>query len=264
MTRRRARGFSILELAVVLIIVLLLAATFPYALREVVNTKYRRGENDAIAMVNGILGSRDHNGTLGDLGWVPGPGQLADLANGQPTFMNPGNVRGVTYGWHGPYAVPGVGVGGANINGIVNDPWGMPWQIPAAGEVTLTSTGPNRMPLGSPGLGNDDIRMPVNAAAGRTGRLVIHVVDPMGRALDGGDVTLTVTNPSSTALNRPACTSWSNGFCTTEPLWQGQHVVTASGLAGTEWEDARGYARVYVGADGISAVTVRLSLWERP
>ena len=263
MSRRRARGFTILELSVVLIIVLLLAATFPYALMVVVNTKYRRGENDAIAMVNGIVGSRDHNGTMGDLGWVPNPGELQELANGRPTFATRGNVRGVTYGWHGPYAVPGVGVGGANINGIVNDPWGMPWTIPATGGVSLSSTGPNRMPGASLGLDDDDIQMPATPASNRLGQVVVHVVDAMGRALDDGSVEVSVTNPSPTAMGTRAC-NWTGGRCTATDLWQGQHVVTVKGLAGTEYEDARGFARIYVGGGGISAVTVRLSLWERP
>lgn len=265
MIRRRARGFTLFELALALIIILILVSMTPVAFNTVNSVRYARAEDDALAMANGILGTRDQNGMLGDLGYVPDSSSLLTLARSRSDFALPSNVRGVTYGWHGPYAIPGAGSGGVNSRGMVEDSWDRPWMVTTGPSVTIASYGPNRQP-GGMGF-NDDILVPQAAPLNTVGRLLVQVFDPSGLPLNHEAVKVEVTNPrvdAPTGLEQLTCDAsvWLDDQCMVRGLYQGQHAVKVSGLAGGAWENARGYARVYVGGGTISAVSVRLTSWE--
>lgn len=266
MRKRQARGFTLFELALALIIILILVSMTPVAFNTVNNVRFARAEEDAIAMAGGILGTRDQNGMLGDLGYVPDSDSLLELARARSDFPPAGNIRGVTYGWHGPYALPGVGAGGVNSKGLVLDSWDSPWMVSTGPRVTIASHGPNRRPGGIGGL-NDDILVPQAAPLNTVGRLLVRVFDRQGLPLNHETVRVDVTNPNMATLagyEELTCdaTLWLNDECIVRGLYQGQHAVKVSGLVGGEWEGARGYARVYVGGGTISAVSVRLTSWE--
>lgn len=260
MTGRSARGFTLLELCVVLLVILALLSMFPFAIREVENTRYITAQNDAVAMAGGILGTRDKNGTLGDLGYLPTSATLSELGTGRPNFALRSNERGVTFGWHGPYAISGVGVGGSNP--IAVDAWNNAWQVDANGGIF--SVGSNGVFGGTAGLPSDDIQAPSFPLTGTQGWLLVNVLDFSGRPLDNTAVQVEVSNPNPTSgLLWPNCDATPNP-CIIDNLFQGQHVVRVSGRTGTEWENARGFSRVYVGGGTRSAVTVRLSMWQAP
>lgn len=266
MTRRSVRGFTILELAVVLIIVLILASLFPIALNQVSFAKYTRAEKDAVAMANGLFGSRDANGMLGDLGYLPDTNGLWELAKPRSEFGLRGNLRGVSYGWNGPYAIPCVSCGGVK-NGLVMNPWNGAWVMQRTvvdGETyaTVATAGPS-------GSGFDDISQPESPTAGVVGSLLVNVVDPNGMPLSYLDAKVLVSNPSINGLTMVECdaTHWVATQCLISGLFQGQHAVTAigkpldwdgAGSGNGRWAGMAGFERVYVGAGGISTVTVPL------
>lgn len=260
MSRRGPRGFTLFELALVLMIVLLMAGTVPYALREVENNRFRRAQNDAIAMVNGIYGSRDANGMLGDLGYVPSSSQLRELAQGRTDFAPRSNLRGVTHGWHGPYALTGVMVGADANDSITRDPWDNAWQL-IPSPVVLTSPGANGIPGGTAGLPNDDVQIPAFPRAANQGDLTVFAYDYDGQLLDDLQVAVDVSVPAVNGMTVRNCSAWENGACRVDGVLHGQRVVTLRGLSGTPYENWRGYARVFVGGGSRSSVVVRLSNW---
>lgn len=259
MTRRGSRGFTLFELSLVLMIVLLMAGTVPFALREVENNRYRRAQNDAIAMANGLLGSRDANGIIGDLGYVPPSGQLWELSQGRSDFHLRSNFRGVTHGWNGPYALTGVMVGDEANFSITRDPWDNPWLL--LPEVALYSPGANGMPGSTGGLPDDDVKIPQFPRTAITGNLTVFAFDNDWQPLDELTAAVDVSVPTINGLTVNSCTGAWKGSCELSGITHGQRVVTVRGLAGTPHENWRGYARVFIGGGSRSSVMVRLTNW---
>ena len=146
MTRRSA-GFSLLEIMISLIIMIILMTDIPDMWHEVKGSQRVRALSDARMLSDALWGpTLDSNGFVTDIGRLPT--QLTNitwnLTNelvvpplGSATFAYRRSYLGVTGGWNGPYA-------GFPLDAVSNDPWGNPWQITAEGQVQ--SWGPDGLP----------------------------------------------------------------------------------------------------------------------
>ncbi len=226
---RRARGFTLLEVAVALLIMVYLIIIGLYSVKDVTLAKYARAQRDALAIYNGIWGTVDANGYYGDVGALPSLPNDTDnrlrylLATRPPavTTQSDGAGQGaVTLGWHGPYVLGPADFGGA---GMGTDPWQHNWIInPLTGSVT--SVGPDGL-LGTA----DDIVMPqlgptpLGPAGTGTGTIEVTVVDPSsGAALtDPTTIQVSASDPNGAGVG--------SMIAATAPV-AGQEAFTITGL----------------------------------
>lgn len=255
----RARGFTLLEMSITLLIIAFLVSAGAFASNEVANTKRARAQMDAIALYNGQVGTRDVNGFYGDVGRLSPP---VDAATEMVVSMPAGlarqvMVRGVTVGWRGPYA-------GYNVTSLGLDPWSAPWSIDTQGRIS------SRGPDGVAGT-SDDVFAPLAGQGtvipglpvpGGDGIISVVVIDPLTRQyLDAATATVVVSRPNS---DNSGNLFWEPAVATAPPgydfraanLRAGRHAIVVTGLGA--FAGAQAYGAAYVTGGTAAAVTLRL------
>ena len=180
---RTARGFTLLELVVIIAVLgILAAAVTPTVMNEIMDTRVSATRSEAQGLYEAMVGAPNSEGTrfgfVGDIGRLPN--SLAELAtqSGLPSFAT-GNIRSIGMGWRGPYI---------NSGTSAND-----YQRDAFGRLYVLNSGQVRS-YGPDGIANntDDIVYPPSAPA-VTGTVAITmktisggktVVDPAGYRVD--------------------------------------------------------------------------------
>lgn len=129
---RSARGFSLVELLVMIVVVGILAAVAMQSMSSlVVDMKQVKTEREMEMLARAIVGdpSSLQSGMRADFGYVGDVGALPPDLDALVT--NPGYST-----WRGPYLPPQVS---EDVAGFKLDEWGRPYQY--SGDVTITSTG---------------------------------------------------------------------------------------------------------------------------
>jgi prepilin-type N-terminal cleavage/methylation domain-containing protein len=181
---RRSAGFTLIEVAVVLAVVAILAAAItPMVLRQLVDAKVEATRQEARVLHEAILGApgaSGGSGFFGDMGrWPASFEELLRPPPGTPLFTT-ATFRNVGMGWKGPYVNAG-----ATGEDILADAFGRPYQGAPTGQVR--SAGPD-------GLFDtaDDIVYPP-APANPAGRLLVTV-----KRLSAEDAGYTLDPPGYT------------------------------------------------------------------
>ena len=147
-TRDRTRGFTLIEIVIIVAVMAILAAAItPAVLQQVMDAKVTSTKTSAKALYEAIAGRPDTKGNfgfLGDMGRFPTTlEELIKPAAGTPLFDTRGTFRGVGVGWKGPY----ISVGETR-EGFLVDGWGRAFTMAPDGRVH--SAGPDGV------VGNDD------------------------------------------------------------------------------------------------------------
>ena len=127
---RRPAGFTLIEVAVVLAVVAILAAAItPMVLRQLVDAKVEATRQEARLLHEAILGAPGASGFFGDMGrWPASFDELLRPAPGTPLFTT-ATFRNVGMGWKGPYVNAG-----ATGEDILADAFGRPYQGAPTGQ----------------------------------------------------------------------------------------------------------------------------------
>jgi type II secretory pathway pseudopilin PulG len=139
-TARRATGFTLIEMTVILAVVAILAAAItPMVLQRLVDAKVEVTRQEAKLLSEAMLGRPDAQGGFGffgDMGrWPAALEELQRPAPGTPLFTT-ATFRNVGMGWKGPYI--NAGASGADA---LNDAFGRPYRGLPGGQVR--SAGPD-------------------------------------------------------------------------------------------------------------------------
>jgi prepilin-type N-terminal cleavage/methylation domain-containing protein len=180
---RRARGFTLLELVVIIAVLgILAAAVTPTVMNQIMDTRVSATHDEAQALYDAMVGAPNSDGTrfgfVGDIGRLPNTLQELATQSGLPSYAT-GNVRSIGMGWRGPYI---------NSGASAND-----YQTDAFGRNYVVNSGQVRS-YGPDGVANnaDDIVYPPSAptVAGTVAITVKTitggktVVDPAGYRVD--------------------------------------------------------------------------------
>jgi len=138
---RRPAGFTLIEVAVILAVLAILAATItPAILRQFVDAKVAATRSSAKALYEAMAGRSDVKGDygfLGDMGRLPTrPDELVKPPAGVPAYDGATTFRRVGVGWKGPYLAVG-----ETKEGFLRDGWGREYQTTPHGQVR--SAGPD-------------------------------------------------------------------------------------------------------------------------
>jgi prepilin-type N-terminal cleavage/methylation domain-containing protein len=259
MRPRARRGFSLLELMIVVTCIVILVSAGGFTLLTITQAQRSRTQGDADSLYNALVGTRDFNGFFADVGYLPG---ITDAANSLVAVKPAAApmqqmLRGNTVGWRGPYT-------GFDATALASDPWGTSWVMDAtlATRGRVTSAGPDKL-LGT----YDDVNSPTlgsKTVLGSNGKgdIVIFVLDPVtNQYLDYSTATVRITDPLAPTANWPWVTvtdqpTSPNIAFKASNMVLGRHLITVDG-SGT-YLGAVGYGVAYVTGGTQSAVTVRI------
>jgi len=138
MTTIRARGFTLLELVLVMAVIgILVAAISPAVVQRIMDGRIEETRVEAQALHEAMVGKAGENrfGFVGDIGRLPGSFQELVQVSGLPVYTTT-TFRSVGMGWRGPYMNTGV-----TPNDYLTDAFGRPYTGAASGQVR--SAGPD-------------------------------------------------------------------------------------------------------------------------
>lgn len=168
----RPRGFTVIELVMVLMIIGLMYGFGAYVLFEIQRPREVRVQMDLHNLAYGIYGrGPGEHGYVADNGELPLPGAgeiLSDYLSRPPLPDPPFEYHDnrISLGWHGPYA-------SFDAKAIDMDPWGQPWILQSDGRIRS---------LGRDGIPSiDDLVVPDYSPIPRetvVGQIAIVVIDP--------------------------------------------------------------------------------------
>ena len=151
---RQTRGFTLLELVVILaVIAILAAAVVPTFVQQIAGTRVQATQDEARVLYEAMVGTTD-GGTqfafVGDIGRLPNTFQELVVKGGLPSYST-ATVRNVGMGWRGPYVNTGT-----SASDYLNDSFERAYTGASTGQVK--SAGPDGV------AGNaDDIVYPPSA-----------------------------------------------------------------------------------------------------
>lgn len=165
MRRRTEHGFSLLEVAVAIgVVAILAAAAAPLVLKALNQQREERTRRDLRTAFEALVGSRERRmpNLRADWGYTPPNGITNDLRvllaappGLRPYGPDPAN-DGLLWGWNGPYWTGATGSAGTALFPV--DGWGRPIRLVAQGGTwQVQSAGANGV-FG--GAVNDDLRYP--------------------------------------------------------------------------------------------------------
>lgn len=168
--RRDARGFTLLEMSIVLAIIAILGAVAtPMILSRILESRVNATTEEAQVLYEAMVGRESEEGSfgfVGDIGRLPASFEELAQPSGLPLYTV-STVRGVGMGWKGPYVNTG-----ASATDYLTDAFGRPYTGASTGQVR--SMGPDGI------AGNaDDIVYPP-AAPVITGRVHVNVKSLLG------------------------------------------------------------------------------------
>jgi len=235
---KQGRGFSLIEAAVAIaIIAILAAAAAPMVLKALNQQREARARDEMKMIYNALFGANDpstpslrndfgYAGSPNSLGWlVARPGGIRTYA----PYQNPNNM--LSGGWRGPYWV-----GSVNAAGQPKDPWGHPYIIRSTTGWQVLSMGANGRndTNNSVNILLDDLAYPVPAVSFSNGTLNVNVLP----ASVGANPSATVVAITPSASNTPTRTTLTE----TAPLYTssgippGQVVVEVSVGASIQYQ----------------------------
>lgn len=152
----RSRGFTLLELVVIVVVIgVLAAAVAPTFLQQILDRRVEATREEARVLYEAMVGpstGETRFGFVGDIGRLPSSFQELVQASGLPPYTT-NTVRSVGMGWRGPYVNVGTSSGD-----YLNDAFGRPYTGASSGQVQ--SAGPDGTPNNA-----DDIVYPPSAPA---------------------------------------------------------------------------------------------------
>ena len=180
---RGSRGFTLLELVVILAVLgILAAAVAPSMMQQIADTRVEATREEAEALYTAIVGTPSEGtsfGFVGDIGRLPNTFEELAAPGSLPSYST-GAVRNVGMGWRGPY----VNIG-TSATDYLSDGFGRAYTGAATGQVR--SAGPDGIADNA-----DDIVYPPSAPT-VTGSVTVTlknlqgqktVVDPVGYRVD--------------------------------------------------------------------------------
>lgn len=200
------RGFSLLEVVVVLGIVLILAGTLtPMLFKWTTATRVEKTQKK-MQRVRAAMVGEDHvwKGFVGDIGRLPASlAELMSNLNNLPAYAV-NSTTGVGSGWRGPYVL---------IDSEGEDPLADGWGVPFSYDSTtgrITSLGPDHAPGG-----DDDIVLPETAPPAPRGTLLVTVYvnsipNPFGLEVTAWDTVDGVQTPATNLI--PSSEQMLKGF----------------------------------------------------
>ncbi|MBI5788874.1 MAG: prepilin-type N-terminal cleavage/methylation domain-containing protein [Candidatus Schekmanbacteria bacterium] len=248
-----SRGFSLLEILVVMTIIAILGATLAPAAFQIIDDSRESATRAEMESNHRAIVGDPHQGQYGyaaDLGGLPT--SLADLNTnpGAPVY-NGDNLLGIGLGWNGPYINSGYAA-----NNYLLDAWGRDYLYDSnTGQITS---------LGSDGLQatHDDLVVPATAVSVRGDiSVTVTVADGQNSKVTrnlGNDAASVWIYYSANGEEQNAAAVWDNNnqafttySWTTHPH-QGMHAVKVIGLDNFSGTEAVTEALVYRGTTFIN------------